>query len=211
MLNGRYYRLRGAPSQSSHLGRGFFDCYHGWDCCDQLKEPCPKLTTERICHGAHREFSVDHLLLEPGVYVSRVDRDPATGAAVTTFDLRLTTPNKEPVMNTAECHTIEHLGATFLRNHAEWSSRIVYFGPMGCRTGFYLVVFGEVTSEEILPLVRELFEFVAGFEGDVPGAAPEECGNYLDQNLPMANWLARRYLDRDLIDIDEAHLHYQQA
>ena len=132
-------------------------------------------------------FSVDHLLLEPGVYVSRIDRDPATGAAVTTFDLRLTTPNKEPVMNTAECHTIEHLGATFLRNHAEWSSRIVYFGPMGCRTGFYLVVFGEVTSEEILPLVRELFEFVAGFEGDIPGAAPEECGNYLDQNLPMAN------------------------
>ena len=142
-------------------------------------------------------FSVDHLLLEPGVYVSRIDRDPATGAAVTTFDLRLTTPNKEPVMNTAECHTIEHLGATFLR--------------MGCRTGFYLVVFGEVTSEEILPLVRELFEFVAGFEGDVPGAAPEECGNYLDQNLPMANWLARRYLDRDLADIDEKHLHYQQA
>ena len=153
----------------------------------------------------------DHLLLEPGVYVSRIDRDPATGAAVTTFDLRLTTPNKEPVMNTAECHTIEHLGATFLRNHAEWSSRIVYFGPMGCRTGFYLVVFGELTSEEILPLVRELFEFVAGFEGDVPGAAPEECGNYLDQNLPMANWLARRYLDRDLADIDEKHLHYQQA
>ena len=111
-------------------------------------------------------FSVDHLLLEPGVYVSRIDRDPATGAAVTTFDLRLTTPNKEPVMNTAECHTIEHLGATFLRNHAEWSSRIVYFGPMGCRTGFY---------------------------------------------LPMANWLARRYLDRDLADIDEKHLHYQQA
>ena len=129
-------------------------------------------------------FSVDHLLLEPGVYVSRIDRDPATAAVVTTFDLRLTTPNKEPVMNTAECHTIEHLGATFLRNHAEWSSRIVYFGPMGCRTGFYLVVFGEVTSEEILPLVRELFEFVADFEGDVPGAAPEECGNYLDQNLP---------------------------
>ena len=156
-------------------------------------------------------FSVDHLLLEPGVYVSRIDRDPATGAAVTTFDLRLTTHNKEPVMNTAECHTIEHLGATFLRNHAEWSSRIVYFGPMGCRTGFYLVVFGEVTSEEILPLVRELFEFVAGFKGDVPGAAPEECGNYLDQNLPMANWLARRYLDRDLADIDEKHLHYQQA
>lgn len=154
-------------------------------------------------------FSVDHLLLEPGVYVSRIDRDPASGVAVTTFDLRLTAPNKEPVMNTAECHTIEHLGATFLRNHVEWSSRIVYFGPMGCRTGFYLVVFGEVASEEILPLVRELFEFVAGFEGDIPGAAPEECGNYLDQNLPMAKWLARRYLDRDLAGIDEKHLNYQ--
>ena len=120
-------------------------------------------------------FSVDHLLLEPGVYVSRIDRDPATGAAVTTFDLRLTTPNKEPVMNTAECHTIEHLGATFLRNHAEWSSRIVYFGPMGCRTGFYLVVFGEVTSEEILPLVRELFEFVAALRAMSPVPLPKSA------------------------------------
>lgn len=156
-------------------------------------------------------FTVNHLVLEPGVYVSRVDEDPATGAVVTTFDLRLTAPNREPVMDTAAVHAIEHLGATFLRNDPEWSSRVVYFGPMGCRTGFYLVVFGEVTSEEILPLVRELFEFVASFEGDVPGAAPEECGNYLDQNLPMANWLARRYLDRDLADIDEKHLHYQQA
>jgi S-ribosylhomocysteine lyase LuxS involved in autoinducer biosynthesis len=135
--------------------------------------------------------------------------DPVTGTAVTTFDLRLTAPNKEPVMNTAECHTIEHLGATFLRNHAEWSSRVVYFGPMGCRTGFYLVVFGEVASAEILPLVRELFGFVAEFEGEIPGAAPEECGNYLDQNLPMAKWLARRYLERDLADIDEKHLNYQ--
>ena len=156
-------------------------------------------------------FSVNHLLLEPGVYVSRQDQDPATGAVVTTFDLRLTSPNDEPVMNTAECHTIEHLGATFLRNHAEWSSRVVYFGPMGCRTGFYLVVFGEVTSEEILPLVRELFEFVRYFEGEIPGAAPEECGNYLDQNLPMAKWLAERYLTRDLAGIDERHLHYQTA
>lgn len=143
-------------------------------------------------------FSVNHLVLEPGVYVSRRDQDPDTGAVVTTFDLRLTAPNKEPVMNTAECHTIEHLGATFLRNHKKWANRIVYFGPMGCRTGFYLVVFGEVTSEEILPLVREMFEFVRDFEGDIPGAAPEECGNYLDQNLPMAKWLAARYLERDL-------------
>jgi len=154
-------------------------------------------------------FTIDHIRLQPGVYVSR--KDQVGGSAVTTFDLRMTSPNEEPVMNTAEVHTIEHLGATFLRNHSEYGNCTVYFGPMGCRTGFYLVVFGELTSEKILPLVRELFEFVADFEGDVPGAAPEECGNYLDQNLPMANWLARRYLDRDLADIDEKHLHYQQA
>ena len=143
-------------------------------------------------------FTVNHLLLKSGVYVSRVDQDPATGAVVTTFDLRLVSPNDEPVMNTAECHTIEHLGATFLRNHPVWAPRVVYFGPMGCRTGFYLVVFGDVTSEGILPLVRELFGFVRDFEGEVPGARPEECGNYLDQNLGMAKWLARRYLERDL-------------
>ena len=143
-------------------------------------------------------FTVNHLLLKPGVYVSRRDQDPATGAVVTTFDLRLTAPNDEPVMNTAECHTIEHLGATFLRNHPTWASRVVYFGPMGCRTGFYLAVFGAVNSEEILPLVRSLFEFVCDFEGEIPGARPEECGNYLDQNLGMAKWLARRYLERDL-------------
>lgn len=154
-------------------------------------------------------FTVNHLLLDPGVYVSRIDRDPATGAVVTTFDLRLTKPNCEPVMNTAECHTLEHLGATFLRNHPVWAPRVVYFGPMGCRTGFYLAVFGEVTSEEILPLVRGLFEFCRDFEGDIPGARPEECGNYLDQNLSMAKWLAARYLDRDLANIDEAHLHYR--
>lgn len=143
-------------------------------------------------------FTVNHLKLKPGLYVSRQDKDEATGAVVTTFDIRLTEPNQEPVMNTAECHTIEHLGATFLRNHATWANRIVYFGPMGCRTGFYLVVFGEVSAAEILPLVRELFEFVASYEGAIPGAAPEECGNYLDQNLPMARYLAKRYLERDL-------------
>lgn len=143
-------------------------------------------------------FTVDHLTLMPGVYVSRRDAGPATGCVVTTFDLRLTAPNREPVMNTAECHTIEHLGATFLRNHAEWANRVVYFGPMGCRTGFYLVVFGDVTSREILPLVQELFAFVRDFEGEIPGAKADECGNYLDQNLAMAKWLAERYLERDL-------------
>lgn len=153
-------------------------------------------------------FTVDHLTLKPGVYVSRVDRDPATGAVVTTFDLRLTAPNREPVMNTAEVHTIEHLGATFLRNDPTWGSRVVYFGPMGCRTGFYLVVFGEVSSRGIAPLVQELFAFVATFEGEIPGAAPEACGNYLDQNLPAAQWWARRYLHDTLENIDEAHLAY---
>ena len=151
-------------------------------------------------------FTVNHLVLMPGVYVSRRDVDPATGAVVTTFDQRLTAPNREPVMNTAECHTIEHLGATFLRNHPVWAARTVYFGPMGCRTGFYLVVFGEVSSKEILPLVRELFEFIRDFEGgeaDIPGAKPNECGNYLDQNLGMARWLARRYLERDLARAEE--------
>ena len=157
-------------------------------------------------------FTVNHLVLMPGVYVSRRDVDPETGAVVTTFDLRLTAPNREPVMNTAECHTIEHLGATFLRNHPVWSKRVVYFGPMGCRTGFYLVVFGEVSSKEILPLVRELFEFVRTFEGEIPGAKASECGNYLDQNLGMAKWLAARYLERDLAHAeDEDRLHYHEA
>lgn len=157
-------------------------------------------------------FTVNHLLLKPGVYVSRIDRDPAGGAAVTTFDLRLCAPNSEPVMNTAEAHTIEHLGATFLRNHPAWASQVVYFGPMGCRTGFYLVLFGERTSEEVLPLVRELFAFVRDFDGDIPGASAQECGNYLDQNLPMARWLATRYLERDLAHaVEEGRLAYPEA
>ena len=149
-------------------------------------------------------FEVNHDKLKPGMYTSRIDGD------ITTYDLRTRKPNCGDYMDNITMHSMEHMLATFLRN-SDAAEDVIYFGPMGCRTGFYLVVFGEVTSEEILPLVRELFEFVAGFEGDVPGAAPEECGNYLDQNLPMANWLARRYLDRDLADIDEKHLHYQQA
>ena len=149
-------------------------------------------------------FSVNHDKLKKGMYVSRIDGD------VVTYDLRMKVPNAGDYLSNGALHTFEHLFATYARNSA-LSDSVIYVGPMGCRTGFYLVVFGELTSEEILPLVRELFEFVASFEGDVPGAAPEECGNYLDQNLPMANWLARRYLDRDLADIDEKHLHYQQA
>lgn len=157
-------------------------------------------------------FTVNHLLLKPGIYVSRIDCDPVGATAVTTFDLRLCAPNSEPVMNTAEMHTIEHLGATFLRNHPAWASQVVYFGPMGCRTGFYLVLFGEHTSEEVLPLVRELFAFVRDFDGDIPGASAQECGNYLDQNLPMARWLAARYLERDLARAaEEGRLAYPEA
>ena len=153
-------------------------------------------------------FTINHLTLEPGVYVSRKDRDSQTGAVVTTFDLRMTAPNREPVMNTAELHTIEHLCATFLRNDPEWSGRVVYFGPMGCRTGNYLVLFGDYESADVIGLVTRMFEFVRDFAGDVPGAAAAECGNYLDQNLPMAKWLAARYVEKTLRGIDEAHMTY---
>lgn len=136
-------------------------------------------------------FTVDHERLLPGVYVSR--KDCVGNSTVTTFDLRITRPNYEPVMNTAEIHTMEHLGATFLRFHPQWGQRIVYFGPMGCRTGFYLLVQGDCTSQDILPLVTECFRYIADFRGEVPGAAARDCGNYLDMNLPMANYYGRKY------------------
>lgn len=127
---------------------------------------------------------------------------------VTTFDIRMTRPNFEPVMNTAEIHTLEHLGATFLRNHEEWGDKIIYFGPMGCRTGFYLLLAGDYESEDIISLLREMFEFVCHFEGEIPGAAPEACGNYLDQNLPMAKYLAEKYLEHVLTGITPDRLKY---
>lgn len=156
-------------------------------------------------------FTVNHLLLEPGVYVSRVDRDPATGAVITTFDLRLTAPNREPVMDTAAVHALEHLGATFLRNDPEWSSRVVYFGPMGCRTGFYLVLFGEYTPADVVPLVTRAFEFARDFEGEIPGARPAECGNWHDADLNAAHWWAHRYLNETLVNIDAAHMTYPEG
>ena len=156
-------------------------------------------------------FTVNHLLLEPGIYVSRVDRDPATGAVLTTFDLRLTAPNREPVMDTAAVHAIEHLAATYLRNNPVWKDQVVYFGPMGCRTGFYLILFGERTSAEVAPLVQATFEFIRDFEGEIPGARPEECGNWHDADLNAAHWWARRYLEQTLEGIDEAHLTYPVA
>lgn len=153
-------------------------------------------------------FTINHIKLRPGVYVSRIDY--VNGNPVTTFDLRMTSPNDEPVMNTAEVHTIEHLGATFLRNHTEYKDKIIYFGPMGCRTGFYLLLAGEYASRDIVPLMQEMFTFIRDFVGEVPGAAPKDCGNYLDMNLPMAKYLADRYLSNVLTNITESQLIYPE-
>ena len=153
-------------------------------------------------------FTIDHLKLVPGVYVSR--KDTIGKEVITTFDLRMTSPNDEPVMNTAEVHTIEHLAATFLRNHPVYGDKTIYFGPMGCRTGFYLLLAGDLTSKEIVPLMIEMFEFIRDFNDEVPGASPKDCGNYLDMNLPMANYLAKRYLDKVLYNIDDSRLVYPE-
>lgn len=153
-------------------------------------------------------FSVDHTVLEPGVYVSRIDQDEVSGCITTTFDLRMTAPNREPVMDTAAVHALEHLGATFLRNDPKWSDRVIYFGPMGCRTGFYLVLFGAFEPGDVSDLVQRLFQFAADFEGEIPGARPEECGNYHDSDLAQAKWWARRYVKNTLSQLDDAHTHY---
>lgn len=151
-------------------------------------------------------FTVNHLDLIPGVYVSR--KDYVGKEVLTTFDLRMCAPNREPVMNTAELHTIEHLAATYLRNEPDWKEKIIYFGPMGCRTGFYLLLAGNYTSKDIVGLIIEMFEFIRDFHDEVPGASPKDCGNYLDMNLGMANYLASRYLENTLYGIDDAHLIY---
>ena len=153
-------------------------------------------------------FTIDHLKLVPGVYVSR--KDTIGKEVITTFDLRMTSPNDEPVMNTAEVHTIEHLAATFLRNHPVYGDKTIYFGPMGCRTGFYLLLADDLTSKELVPLMIEMFEFIRDFKDEVPGASPKDCGNYLDMNLPMANYLAKRYLDNVLYNIDDSRLVYPE-
>ena len=137
-------------------------------------------------------FTVDHIRLQPGIYVSR--RDKVGVETVTTFDLRITSPNEEPVLNTAEIHTMEHLGATWLRNDPQWKDRVLYFGPMGCRTGFYLLLAGDWESADVVQPVTDMFRFIRDFRGDVPGAAARDCGNYLDMNLPMANFVAAKYL-----------------
>ena len=152
-------------------------------------------------------FTIDHIKLEPGLYVSRKDKVGAE--TVTTFDLRLTKPNGEPVMNTAEVHTIEHLAATFLRNEPQWKERVLYFGPMGCRTGFYLLLAGDYESSDVVELVKACFAFIRDFRGEVPGASAKDCGNYLDMNLPMAIYWGRRYAAL-LENIDREHLVYPE-
>ena len=142
-------------------------------------------------------FTIDHLRLQTGLYVSRVDC--AGQEKITTFDIRMTRPNTEPVMDTAAVHAIEHLGATYLRNEPQWKDRVLYFGPMGCRTGFYLLLAGSYESRDILPLVDGMFRFIAGYEGEIPGASAKDCGNYLDMNLPMARYHAEKYL-REVLD-----------
>lgn len=153
-------------------------------------------------------FTIDHLKLLPGVYVSR--KDKVGDSYVTTFDIRMTRPNYEPVMNTAEVHTMEHLAATFLRNHPVFGDKTVYFGPMGCRTGFYLLLAGDYESKDIVLLLMEMFEFIKDFSGEVPGASAKDCGNYLDMNLGMAKYLAQKYLDEVLIGITDEQLVYPE-
>ena len=153
-------------------------------------------------------FTINHLTLLPGIYVSR--KDKVGEETITTFDIRMTRPNFEPVMNTAELHTIEHLAATFLRNHAEFGSKVVYFGPMGCRTGCYLLLVGDYESKDIVPLMKELFTFIRDYKDEVPGASAIACGNYLDMNLPMVNYLAAKFLKDVLENISEEQLVYPE-
>ncbi|RGY99212.1 S-ribosylhomocysteine lyase [Clostridium sp. AM58-1XD] len=153
-------------------------------------------------------FTINHLKLLPGVYVSRKDR--AGNAVITTFDIRMTRPNCEPVMNTAEMHTIEHLAATYLRNHPSFGNQIIYFGPMGCRTGFYLLMTGDYESRDVIPLLTSMFEFIRDFSEEVPGATARDCGNCRDMNLPMANWLADKFLKEVLSGIDDSRLIYPE-
>ncbi len=152
-------------------------------------------------------FTINHLKLLRGVYVSRCDR--VGGQVVTTFDIRMKEPNREPVLGAPELHTIEHLAATFLRNDAEWGEKVIYWGPMGCLTGNYLILKGDLTPVDILPLLRRTFSFIAEYESDVPGATPRDCGNYLLMNLPMARLEAARFLEL-LDNIKEENMVYPE-
>ncbi|MCQ4021788.1 MULTISPECIES: S-ribosylhomocysteine lyase [unclassified Ruminococcus] len=156
-------------------------------------------------------FKINHILLDRGLYVSRRDYGKDGSIIATTFDIRLKKPNREPVINIAEMHTMEHLGATFLRNHESYKNEIIYFGPMGCRTGFYLILKGDLTSRDAVPIVTEMFAFMADFEGEIPGADAFSCGNYLDQNLPMAKLEAKKFLSETLENIGDSQLNYPEG
>lgn len=151
-------------------------------------------------------FTVNHLTLRRGVYVSR--QDAVGEERITTFDVRMKTPNLEPTLHVNAIHAMEHLAATFLRNHSEWKDRVIYWGPMGCLTGNYLILRGDLTSRDVLPLLIETFEFIANFEGEIPGATPRDCGNYLLMDLNIAKWEARKYLDEVLLQITDDCLTY---
>lgn len=153
-------------------------------------------------------FTVNHLDLLPGIYVSRIDY--VGDLPVTTYDIRMKAPNKAPVMHTAEMHTMEHIGATFLRNHPTMADDVIYFGPMGCRTGFYLILKGERPSSEVAPLITDMFEYAANFDGEVPGAAARDCGNYLDMNLPMTRFEAQQFLNTTLYHLKPENLTYPE-
>lgn len=152
-------------------------------------------------------FKVNHLILLPGLYVSR--KDLVSDSVVTTFDMRVTRPNLEPVMDTGSIHTFEHIGATFLRNDKEWKNRIIYFGPMGCRTGFYLIISGDLESKDVLDLVKKMVKYVIDFNGNIPGATPKDCGNYSDMNLSGAKSFAIKYYKEVLENVEESRLKYE--
>lgn len=153
-------------------------------------------------------FTIDHLRLKRGIYVSR--KDTVGGETITTFDIRMKEPNREPALGQGALHTIEHLAATYLRNHNDWADKIVYWGPMGCLTGNYLLMRGDLESRDIVELMKETFSFIANFEGEIPGAAPKDCGNWLLHDLPMAKWEAAKYLNEILENIKEKNLHYPE-
>ena len=153
-------------------------------------------------------FTINHERLLRGIYVSR--KDEVGGDVVTTFDIRMKEPNREPAIHPGALHTIEHLAATYLRNDKEWKERIVYWGPMGCLTGNYLLMRGDLMPEDIVELMQRTFRFVADFEGDVPGAAPRDCGNYLLHDLPRARWEARKYLNEVLLCMKEENMRYPE-
>lgn len=156
-------------------------------------------------------FKVNHELLNRGIYVSRKDYDNDSNKVIaTTFDIRIKLPNREPVMNIAEMHTIEHLGATFLRNHDVYKNETIYFGPMGCRTGFYVIFKGDLSSKDIVPIISEMFKFISLYEGEIPGADSISCGNYLEQNLPMAKYEAEKFYKETLLNLTEDNLIYPE-